>query len=661
MMAILPVPNLILDTEDIPIRNNEPSSQILEDEILVDDEKLLKPDLDDAQGLGKLEDISSDKVLKSVPGEIAIYTKEKNHKLINSSDIDIRNILSEPRTRRMTAKAKDLKLSTLVTEFNAFIVGKSKNIPRLHQSELPPPPSNWKKLKDHPYSQSFLDAMEIEYNSLLEKDTFKEIRQTDSMHPIPLKWVYTYKFDESGYLVKFKARICVRGDLQPKTDEETYASTLAFQVFRLLMSLVALFDLETIQADAVNAFCNSPLDDEVYVYNPPGFNKNGFVLRLLRGLYGLRKSPKLWFKLLSGTLSDIGLYSIPGQPCVYTDYQGILVFFFVDDLVIVFPADRRSKALSYLKKLTQKYEFRILGELEWFVGVKVTRDRLNRKLFLSQEAYIEKICGEYNCNQPGRRVSTPLVTDKLPKYDGKATTEEIKLYQKKIGSLIYASSVTRPDISRATSHLAEFMTNPGPLHHEAADHCLYYLYETKDLGIVYDNSLISSSELLHCTADAAFGNTDDRRSVQGFVFKLCNGPIHWNSSKQATVTTSSTEAELLAISNATKELVWMQRLFSCLKFNPGNDVMLFNDNIQTIRLLTKEDPIIKTKLKHVDIYQHWVRQRVQSKELQVSWISTVDMVADGMTKALGKQKHQNFVKLLGLTKVLTCMQDSESL
>ena len=72
----------------------------------------------------------------------------------------------------MTAKAKDLKLSTLVTEFNAFIVGQSKNIPRLHQSELPPPPSNWKKLKDHPYSQSFLDAMEIEYNLLLEKDTF---------------------------------------------------------------------------------------------------------------------------------------------------------------------------------------------------------------------------------------------------------------------------------------------------------------------------------------------------------------------------------------------------------------------------------------------------------------------------------------------------------
>lgn len=152
---------------------------------------------------------------------------------------------------------------------------------------------NWRSLKDHPYCQAFLDAMEVEYNALLEKNTVEQVRQIDSMHPIPLKWVYTYKVDDSGYLIKFKARICVRGDLQHKTDEETYTSTLSFQVFRLLMALVALFDFETIQADAVNAFCNSPLDDEVYVYNPPGFNRNGVALRLLRGLYGLRKSPKL--------------------------------------------------------------------------------------------------------------------------------------------------------------------------------------------------------------------------------------------------------------------------------------------------------------------------------------------------------------------------------
>ena len=77
----------------------------------------------------------------------------------------------------------------------------------------------------------------------------------------------------------------MRGDLQPKIDEDNYASTLAFQVFRLLMALVTLFDLETIQVDAINAFCNSPLDEEIYLYNPPGFLNSGKALRLLEGLY----------------------------------------------------------------------------------------------------------------------------------------------------------------------------------------------------------------------------------------------------------------------------------------------------------------------------------------------------------------------------------------
>lgn len=156
--------------------------------------------------------------------------------------------------------------------------------------------------------------MSIEYNALLNKKKFQLVIQADSMHPIPLKWVLTYKFDEAGYLNKFMARIYVRRGLQPKSNEDNYAATLAYQTFHLLIALVVYFDLETTQADAVNAFSNSPLDEEIYVFNPPSFNKEGHVLRLLGGLYGLRNSPKLWLCLLSRTLRDIGFCQAPGQP-----------------------------------------------------------------------------------------------------------------------------------------------------------------------------------------------------------------------------------------------------------------------------------------------------------------------------------------------------------
>ena len=106
------------------------------------------------------------------------------------------------------------------------------------------------------------------------------------------------KFNDDGIVTKFKARICVRGDLQFWNNEDTYAATLAAKSFRLLMALTAKFDLETRQLDAVNAFTNSPLDKEIYVDWPPGYknDSNGHqCLRLLKALYGLCRSPLLWF------------------------------------------------------------------------------------------------------------------------------------------------------------------------------------------------------------------------------------------------------------------------------------------------------------------------------------------------------------------------------
>ncbi|KAI0996919.1 hypothetical protein K3495_g11263 [Podosphaera aphanis] len=637
-----PVPDITLDIEDVPIRNNEPNIQTNDDDkssltLTSQSEKYIKTE----------SSISVNLESEVLPEKESCADNETHWRKLDRCAIDENNILTSKRIRKKSEKAESLDPSALVSLFNVFVIGNAKSLQKLHQSELPPPPNTWNHLKNHQFSEEFWNAMKIEYNTLVEKNTIQLVRQSDSMHPIPLRCVFTYKLDEAGYLLKFKARICVRGDLQPRTDEDNYASTLAFQVFRVLMALVAYFDLETLQVDAVNAFCNSPLDEEIYLYNPPGFGHKGQILRLLRGLYGLRKSPKLWLKLLSGTLLEIGLYQVPGQSCVYTDFKGIIIFFFVDDLVFIFPENRRHDTLQMLQKLTEKFEFRILGELEWFLGVKISRNRINKILRLSQQTYIEKTCREYGCCETKSRINTPLTSDKMLRNIHQATPDEIKLYQKKVGSLIYASGVTRPDIARAVSHIAEFMSNPSTAHLEAVDHCLYYLYQTRELVIKYTKSA-EGSETVNCSADAAFANTEERRSVQGFVFKLCGGPVHWNSSKQATVTTSSTEAELLSLSNATKELIWMQRLFAGIKFHPHEEVKIFNDNIQTIRLLNKEDPIIKTRLKHVDIYQHWLREQVQQKQVIVSWVSTNSMVADGMTKSLSRQKHEKFVSLLNL-------------
>ncbi len=250
-----------------------------------------------------------------------------------------------------------------------------------------------------------------------------------------------------------------------------------------------------------------------------------------------------------------------------------------------------------------------------------------------------------------------MPTDLLVPNPGQASAQQILAYQGKTGSINYAATHTRPDTARAASNLAEFSTNPSQQHQDAADQAILYLDGTRYYAIEYsasggDQEMTISwpkENALEISSDASFGNcSTTRRSSEGYLFKLFGGPIDWSSSKQKTVTTSTTEAELLALSHAATEALWWNRIFKDLGFNINQELTIYCDNQQTIRLLVKDLPTLITKLKHVDIRRHWLREQVSDEKIKVEWIPTNQMPADGLTKALSRQKHQNFVRQLGL-------------
>jgi len=177
-----------------------------------------------------------------------------------------------------------------------------------------------------------------------------------------------------------------------------------------------------------------------------------------------------------------------------------------------------------------------------------------------------------------------------------------------------------------------------------------YLDTFRTLAIEYSDQP-NDFRIFHCSSDAAFADNPDRKSSQGYLFKLYGGAFAWKATIQSTVTTSSTEAELLALTAATKEVIWWQRLFKLLDFELNEDLQIHCDNLQTIRLLVDDHPLLSTKLRHVDVHQHWLRQEVQSNRIAVQWVSTSNMSADGLTKALTRQKHERFVQMLGLIDI----------
>jgi hypothetical protein len=223
-------------------------------------------------------------------------------------------------------------------------------------------------------------------------------------------------------------------------------------------------------------------------------------------------------------------------------------------------------------------------------------------------------------------------------------------YQEKNGSLLWAAIMTRPDIAKTAQFLSEFLTNPSEKHMIAIDKAIAYLYDTRFHAIEY-GPVSSDAPVFMLASDASFADNSDRKSSEGYIAKLFNGPIDWQARKQKTITTSTTEAELLAISSASKHVLWWKRLFKSIDLNIDQKLTVQCDNNQTVDLLTKVNSLFRTKLKHIDIHHHWLRQEILAGNLEISWVPTNLMPADGLTKPLPNQKHQLFQKHLNMVNI----------
>jgi len=172
---------------------------------------------------------------------------------------------------------------------------------------------------------------------------------------------------------------------------------------------------------------------------------------------------------------------------------------------------------------------------------------------------------------------------------------------------------------------------------------LRYLKGTLDVGLTYR----STNDPPKMFADADWGGCNiDRKSYSGYVFMMSGAAISWDSRKQRTVALSSTEAEYMALSEATKEALYMKKLLDSLGMNL-QEVTLGVDNMGAQKLAT--NPVFHARTKHIDIRHHFVRDAYEKKMISIEHVSTNEMVADVLTKALPRVKHEKCVRLLGLT------------
>jgi hypothetical protein len=254
-----------------------------------------------------------------------------------------------------------------------------------------------------------------------------------------------------------------------------------------------------------------------------------------------------------------------------------------------------------------------------------------------------------------RAVTTPLdpgASDTLVPYQGFATEGQIKLYQSLVGCINYLATQTRCDITFTASALSRFLVNPAPAHIKSAKRVLQYLKGTIMYSITLGGPKYGPHNLdirLYTDSDYA-GDRHTYKSTSGYVSFVAGGPVSWQSKRQSVVAQSSTEAEYIAMSELAKEGAWIRYLLEGLSYKgPDLDpITLYGDNQGSLALA--ENPTFHRGSKHIAVRYHLIRQEVEEGRLQLAYIPTDHMPADGLTKALKTPVHMRFVRLLTLVK-----------
>jgi hypothetical protein len=450
------------------------------------------------------------------------------------------------------------------------------------------------------------------------------------------------------------------------------------------------------------------------------------VAKCLKAIYGLREAPRCFAQCLADYLVKIGLKQSVNDPCLFislhevninhpspdtmdenspsdedyvnqvyeaagydsdssttTSYQSstaniddglhaweeaqrlhprrLIVLVFVDDILC---GGTPPACAWLLAKLKERFECNSLGELSWYLGMKVQRDRKRKTLTLTMTKYIDDCLQRFNmtnCNA----VSTPMIANSVLTATDTTDTpfEDPNEYRSCVGALLFLCTQIRPDCSNAISHCARYMQSPMTSHWQACKRILRYLAGTKDVGIRFNGNsdqefhgrmsfnfkgadvterkkLFKAGQLVgYSDADWA-RDLDTRRSQSGYIYLLAGAPVAWRSARQPTVALSSCESEYVALAEASCEAIFLRRVLAELHHRQPTPTTIYEDNTGAIGLTNA--PIHHKRMKHVDIKYNFVRERALAKQIEVQQEDTKYMLADALTKPITGPQLQRF-------------------
>ncbi|GKC69556.1 retrovirus-related pol polyprotein from transposon TNT 1-94 [Tanacetum coccineum] len=349
------------------------------------------------------------------------------------------------------------------------------------------------------------------------------------------------------------------------------------------------------QMDVKTAFLNGELNDVVYVSQPEGFvdsNQPTHVYRLKKALYELKQAPRALYDKLSRFLMSIEFSKGVVDPTLFTRKIGkhiLLVQIYVDD--IIFASTNPKSCETFSKQMSSTFKMSMMGQMSFFLGLQVSQNP--KGIFINQSKYALEILKKYGLDSRAS-VDTPMV-------------EKMKLDEDKQGKLV------------------------DPIRFRGM--IFRYLKGTIHMGLWYPKD---SSFALRAFVDADYaGCQDSRRSTSGSAQFLRDKLVSWSSKKQKSTTISTTEAEYITLSGCCAQILWMRLQLSDYGFT-FNKIPLYCDNQSAITLCCNN--VQHSRSKHINIRQHFIKEQVENRVVEVYFVETKYQLADIFTKALPRER-----------------------
>ncbi|CAI7818957.1 unnamed protein product [Closterium sp. NIES-53] len=426
----------------------------------------------------------------------------------------------------------------------------------------------------------------------------------------------------------FQARYVARGFSQRQGVDffQTFSPTPKMTTRQVLLHVAAQRDYELHSLDFSTAFLQGSLHEEIWLRRPPGFT--GTTLAAL-GFAPSTFDPSLF----SGTDTTL--------PPFY-------VLVYVDDLVF---ATADTEALAHVKfELQKRHTCTDLRELTSYLGLRITRDRAQRTITLTQSHMVQQVLQRF-CFMYSSPQSTPLPTG--PSLSAPPSDESVEPsgpYPELVGCLMYLMTCTRPDLAYPLSLLARYVA-PGrhrKVHWDAAKRVLRYLCSTSGMGLVLGGR---ARVVITGHADASWvDNLAMQRSSQGYTFSLGSGSVSWRSTRSSSVLSSSCEAEIYTGAMAAQELRSLTYLRTDLGEAPRSPPVLYVDNKAMLALC--QEHRLEHRTKHIALRYFLDRELQQRGQLRLTYMASQANTADVFTKALQPCDHQRLCTVLGLVPTM---------